>query len=183
MYVYSGGFPTAPCYAYVFARPPAMTLETWEWCLHITTSPIARVVGKVGDGIIDRGLGPLGNFSLLQDFWDSSALYFYKEGLQTFCVEDEWEDGDRVVKWASRWVSRQVEPGDGRTWRAPSRSYHLRSPPPPPYVRFTVAFTFRMEFWSFRNPPPPRGPWDFSVQTRSVNAHTRAGEPPLRMEV
>ena len=81
----------------------------WEWCLHITTTPIARVVGKVGDDILDKGLGPIGNFPPLQDSWDSVAPDFCKEGLQTFCVQDEWEDRDRVVKWASRWVSRQVE--------------------------------------------------------------------------
>ena len=86
-----------------------MTPETWESCLHITTSPIPRVVGDVGDEIFDRGLGPIGSFPLPQDLWDSVVLDFYNDGLQTFSVEDEWEYGDRVVKGASRWVSPQVE--------------------------------------------------------------------------
>ena len=61
----------------------------------------------MGDDILDKGLGPKGNFPLPQDLLDSMVPYFFKDGLQTFSVEDEWEDP--VVKGASQWVSPQVE--------------------------------------------------------------------------
>ena len=82
---------------------------TWELCLHITTSLIPRAVGDVGDEILNRGLGPIGSFPLPHNLWDSVVPDSYSDGLRTFSVEEEWEDGDRVVKGASRWVSPQVE--------------------------------------------------------------------------
>ena len=66
-----------------------MNPETWESCLHITTSLIPRMVGDVGDDILDWGLGPINSFPLPQDLWDSVVPNFYNDGLQTFSVEDE----------------------------------------------------------------------------------------------
>ena len=61
------------------------------------------------DAILDKGLGPIGDFPLPQDLWDSVVVEFYRNGLRDFNVEESWEDEDRVVKGASRWVSEQVE--------------------------------------------------------------------------
>ena len=71
----------------------------------MSTSPIPRAVGDVDNTILDKGLGPIGDFPLPQDLWDSVVPEFYRNGLREFNVQESWEDGDRVVKGASRWVS------------------------------------------------------------------------------
>ena len=50
------------------------------------------------DAILDKGLGPIGDYPLPQDLWDSVVPEFYWDGLRDFNVEESWEDGDRVVK-------------------------------------------------------------------------------------
>ena len=82
-----------------------MSSDTWRSYLHISTSPVPRALGEVDDAILDKGLGPIGGYPLPQDLWDSVVPEFYKDDLQGFGVEEAWEDGDRVVKGASRSVS------------------------------------------------------------------------------
>ena len=106
--------------------------DAWEACLHINTSPIPRFMGGVEDAILDRRLGPIGSHQLPDDLWDAVVPPFYRGGLQDFDVEGEWQDGDRVVRGATRWVSQQVQRivqalrGAGSTRR--------RLTPPPPHV-------------------------------------------------
>ena len=82
--------------------------DSWEACLHVNTSPIPRFMGGVEDAILDRGLGPVGTHQLPADLWDAVVPPFYREGLRDFDVERGWQDGERVVRGASRWVSQQV---------------------------------------------------------------------------
>ena len=104
-------FETAVDYCAQHALPDflegvkGLFLDMWCSCLHVSTSPVPWAVGDVDDAILDKGLGPIGDFSLPQDLWDSVVLEFYKGGLRDYNVEESWEDGDRVVKGASRWVS------------------------------------------------------------------------------
>ena len=87
----------------------ALHPDAWEACLHVNTSPIPRFMGGVEDAILDRGLGPIGTHQLPADLWDAVVPPFYRGGLQDFDVEREWQDGDRVVRGATRWVSQQVQ--------------------------------------------------------------------------
>ena len=108
-------FDTAKDYRLLHALPKflearrEMSPDTWRSCLHVSTSSIPRAVGDVDDAILDKGLGPIGDFPLSQDLWDSMVLEFYRSGLRDFNMEESWEDGDRVVEGASRWVSQRVE--------------------------------------------------------------------------
>ena len=107
--------------------------DAWEACLHINTSPIPRFMGGVEDAILDRGLGPIGSHQLPDDLWDAVVPPFYRGGLQDFDVEREWQDGDRVVRGATRWVSQQVQ----RILQALSGAgvyEETADPPPPPRV-------------------------------------------------
>ena len=61
------------------------------------------------DAILDKGLGPIGDLPLPQDLSDYVVPEFYRGGLRDFSVEESWEDGDRVVKGASRLVSWKAE--------------------------------------------------------------------------
>ena len=81
-----------------------MSPDTWRSCLHVSTPPVPRAVGVVDDTILDKGLGPIGDFPLPQDFWDSVVPEFYRDGLRDFNMQENWEDVDSVVKGASRWV-------------------------------------------------------------------------------
>ena len=83
--------------------------ELWEACLHISTSPIPRMVGGVEDAILDKGLGPIGAYQLPADLWDAPVPPFYRAGLRDFDVECGWQDGERVVRGACRWVSQHVQ--------------------------------------------------------------------------
>ena len=87
----------------------ALHPDSWEACLHVNTSPILRFMGGVEDAILDRGLGPVGTHQLPEDLWDAVVPPFYREGLRDFDVEREWQDGERVVRGATRWVSQQVQ--------------------------------------------------------------------------
>ena len=74
-------------------------------------------------------------------------------------VEDSWEDGDRVVKGASRWVSPQVERVVSALWGV--GVYQVRADPlPPTCYPFVIPKssekvnqdgakppTFRLDFW------------------------------------
>ena len=46
--------------------------------------PIPRVVGDVDDTILDKGLGPIGDFPLPRDLRDSAVPEFYRDGLRDF---------------------------------------------------------------------------------------------------
>ena len=124
-------FDTAEDYRLLHALPKflealgEMSLDTWRSCLHVSTSPVPRVVGEVYDAILDKGLGPIGD-PPPQDLWDSVVPEFYKDAVQGFNVEEGWEDGERVVKRASRWVSQQVE---RLVWRGFTRCPWTPSPP------------------------------------------------------
>ena len=83
--------------------------ESWEACLHINTSPVPRVVGGLKDAILDKGLRPIGAQQLPADLWDAVIPPFYRGGLQDFDVEREWQDGERVVRGASRGISQHVQ--------------------------------------------------------------------------
>ena len=109
--------------------------DAWEACLHINTSPIPRFMGGVEDAILDRGLGPVGSHQLPDDLWDAVVPPFYHGGLQDFDVEQEWQDGDRVVRGATRWVSQQVQ----RIVQALRGAgvYEEPADPPPPRPRVT----------------------------------------------
>ena len=93
-----------------------MSPDTWLSCLHVSTSPVPRAVGDVEVAILDKGLGPIGNFPLPQDLWDSVVPEFYQDSLRDFSVEESWEDGDRVVRGASRWVSQHVATACAVVW-------------------------------------------------------------------
>ena len=95
-------------------------------------SPIPRFMGGVEDAILDRGLGPVGSHQLPDDLWDAVVPPFYHGGLQDFDVEREWQDGDRVVRGATRWVSQQVQ----RIVQAMRGAgvYEEPADPPPPHV-------------------------------------------------
>ena len=67
-----------------------MSPNTWRSCLHVSTSPVVREVGEVDDAIPDKGLGPIGDFPLPQDLWDSVVPEFYKDGSQGFNVGAGW---------------------------------------------------------------------------------------------
>ena len=109
--------------------------DAWEACLHINTSPIPRFMGGVEDAILDRGLGPVGSHQLPDELWDAVVPPFYHGGLQDFDVEREWQDGDRVVRGATRWVSQQVQ----RIVQALRGAgvYEEPADPPPPRPRVT----------------------------------------------
>ena len=78
--------------------------DTWRSCLHVSTSPFPSAVGGVDDAILDKGLGPIGEFPLPQDLWDFVVPEFYRNGLRDFNVEESWVDGDRVgTGFPSRW--------------------------------------------------------------------------------
>ena len=108
-------FDTAEDYRVLHALPKVLEAlremfpYTWRSYLHVSTSPVPRAVGDVDDAILDKGLGQIGDFPLPQDPWDSVVPEFYRDGLRDFNVEESPEDGYRVVKGASRWVSQQAE--------------------------------------------------------------------------
>ena len=106
--------------------------DSWEACLHVTTPPIPRFMGGVEDAILDRGLGPVGTHQLPADLWEAVIPPFYREGLRDFDVEPEWQDGERVIRGASRWVSQQVQ----RIVQALRGAgvYEETPDPPPPHV-------------------------------------------------
>ena len=106
--------------------------DAWEACLHINTSPISRFMGGVEDAILDRGLGPIGSHQLPHDLWDAVVPPLYRGGLQDFDVEREWQDGDRAVRGATRWVLQQVQ----RIVQALRGAgvYEETADPPPPRV-------------------------------------------------
>ena len=106
--------------------------DSWEACLHVNTSPIPRFMGGVEDAILDRGLGPVGTQQLPPDLWEAVIPPFYREGLRDFDVEREWQDGERVIRGASRWVSQQVR----RIVQALRGRGFTRRPPtlPPPHL-------------------------------------------------
>ena len=64
--------------------------DTWCSCLHVSTSPVPRAVGDVDDAILDKGLGPIGDFPLPQD------LCFTR----TACGTLTWR---RVGRTGTRW--------------------------------------------------------------------------------
>ena len=68
---------------------------TWRSCLHVFIFPIPQAVGDVDNAILDKGLGPIGDFPLLQDLWDSVVPEFYGDGLRHVNMEKGCEDGDR----------------------------------------------------------------------------------------
>ena len=41
-----------------------MSPVAWRSCLHVSTSPVPRALGEVDDAILDKGLGPIGDFPL-----------------------------------------------------------------------------------------------------------------------
>ena len=47
-----------------------MSPDTWRSYLHLCTSPYLRAAGDVDDAILDKGLGPIGDFPLPQDALD-----------------------------------------------------------------------------------------------------------------
>ena len=61
------------------------------------------------DEILGRGLGPAGNFCAPDNLRRSVVPEFYADYLRAFIVEESWEDGPRMVKGSSRWVSHRVE--------------------------------------------------------------------------
>ena len=85
-----------------------LTTESWESCLHTSTSPIPQAM-EVRDGIPDRGLGPIGKHDLPVELWRSVVPNFYHSGLADFNVEAAWQDGARQLKGMSHWVSPHVE--------------------------------------------------------------------------
>ena len=105
--------------------------DAWEACLHINTSPIPRFMGGVEDAILDRGWGPVGSHQLPDELWDAVVPPFYHGGLQDFDVEQEWQDGDRVVRGATRWVSQQVQ-RIVQALRGAGVYEEPADPPPPP---------------------------------------------------
>ena len=66
--------------------PREVSPDTWRSCLHVSTSPIPRAVGDVDDTILDKSLGPIGDFPLPQDLWDSVVPEFYRDCLRDFNV-------------------------------------------------------------------------------------------------
>ena len=90
-------------------------------------------MGGVEDAILDRGLGPVGTHQLPADLWDAVIPPFYREGLRDFDVEREWQDGERVVRGASRWVSQQVQ-RIVQALRGAGVYEETADPPPPPHV-------------------------------------------------
>ena len=80
---------------------------------------------------MDRGLGPIGTHQLPEDLWDAVVPPFYRGGLQDFDVEQEWQDGDRVVRGATRWVSQQVQ-RIVQALRGAGVYEETADPPPPP---------------------------------------------------
>ena len=109
----------------------ALHPDAWEACLHINTSPIPRFMGGFEDAILDRGLGPVGTHQLPKDLWDAVVPPFYREGLRDFDVEREWQDGDKVVRGATRWVSQQVQ-RIVQALRGAGVYEATADPPPPP---------------------------------------------------
>ena len=107
--------------------------ESWEACLHVNTSPVPRVVRGVEDAILDKGLGPIGAHQLPADLWDAVIPSFYRGGLRDFDVELEWQDGERVVRGASRWVSRHVQ-RIVQALRGAGVYEETADPPPPPFT-------------------------------------------------
>ena len=93
----------------------------------MSTSPVPQAVRDLDDAILDKGPGSIGNFPLPQDLWDSVVPKYSRDGLKGFSVEEGWEDGDRVVKGASRWVSQQV----GRLFSTLRGAWVYQVPPDP----------------------------------------------------
>ena len=58
---------------------------------------------------------------------------FFRGGLQDFDVEREWQDGERVVRGASRWVSQHVQ-RIVQALRGAGVCEETADPPPPPHV-------------------------------------------------
>ena len=85
-----------------------LTPESWESCLHTSTPPVLRAA-EVRHGILNKGLGPIGDFNLPVDLWRSVVLEFYHRGLPDFHIEESWEDGERQGRGVLRWVSPQVD--------------------------------------------------------------------------
>ena len=80
---------------------------------------------------MDRALGPIGSHQLPDDLWDAVIPPFYRGGLQDFNVEREWQDGDRVVRGATGWVSQQVQ-RIVQALRGAGVYEETVDPPPPP---------------------------------------------------
>ena len=120
--------------------------DSWEARLHVNTSPIPRFMGGVEDAILDRGLGPIGTHQLPADLWDAVIPPFYREGLRDFDVEREWQDGERVIRGVSRWVSQQVQRIVQVLRGAGVYEETADPPPPPPPPRVTPS----------SSPSPPR---------------------------
>ena len=103
-------FDTSEDYRLLHALPKflealqGMSPDTWLSRLHVSTSPVPRAVGEVEDAILDKGMGPMGDFRLPHDLWYLVVAEFYRDALKDFNVEKGWEDGGRVVRGASRWV-------------------------------------------------------------------------------
>ena len=97
-----------------------------------TPPPFRGSWGGVEEAILDRGPGPIGTHQLPEDLWDAVVPPFYRGGLQDFDVEREWQDGERVVRGATRWVSQQVQ----RIVQALRGAgvYEETADPPPPRV-------------------------------------------------
>ena len=130
-------FDTAEDFGLRWALPALLSAlrtlhpDALEACLHVNTSPIPRFMGVVEDAILDRGLGPTGTHQLPEDLWDVVVPPFYREGLRDFDVDREWQDGDRVVRGATRWVSQQVQ-RIVQALRGAGVYEETADPPPPP---------------------------------------------------
>ena len=110
---------------------------SWEACLRVNTSLVPRVVEGVEDAILDPGPGPIGAHQLPADLCNAVIPPFYRGGLRDFDVEREWQDGERVVRGASRWVSPHVQ----RIVQALRGGGGLRGdrrPPPPTCYPFVI---------------------------------------------
>ena len=63
-------FDTAEDYRLLHALPKFLqalrdlSRDTWRSCLHVSTSPIPRATRDVDDAILDKRLGPIGDFPL-----------------------------------------------------------------------------------------------------------------------